>query len=257
MILYENLLSPYAFKVRVLMTECGVGFESKPITTRSQRDELLAVNPRGEVPVLVDGSFVLADSPLICRYLAEQRGCGDCYPSEPAQRFSALTVERYSDTQLDAAVFVLLLVRQVLPSLAADVPNVDARCVALLDAVYDRLEQRLLASGGEYFVGALSIADLAVIPHVASARAFNHRLERSRWPALAAWTKRMFARPAVRDALVAMGQAYEASRSSPDPLFSAAHVHVRSERIEALHRVGLGHWLSDQLQAGSAFLSDP
>src|SRR5262245_30885112 len=37
MILYENRLSPYAFKVRVLLAESGVEFESKSITTRSQR----------------------------------------------------------------------------------------------------------------------------------------------------------------------------------------------------------------------------
>ena len=129
--------------------------------------------------------------------------------------------------------------------------------IALLESVYDALEQRLRASSDAHFAGVFSIADIAAVPHVASARAFGHRLDRARWPALAAWWKQVSGRPHVRAALVAMGQEYTESLAEPDPLFTAQHLHVRSDRIEALVRVGLGRWLTDQVEAGTAFLSDP
>lgn len=257
MMLYENRLSPYAFKVRVLLEESNVPFESKPMRTAAQRAELLAVNPRGEVPVLVDGVYALADSPLICRYLAELHGCGALYPSDPAARFQALAVERYADMQLDAAVFVFTLVRALLPELPAREPQLERSVIALLESAYDGLERRLRASSGPYFAGGFSIADIAAVPHVASARALGHELDRTRWPALATWRKQVSGRPLVRAALVAMSQEYAASQAEPDPLFTARHLHVRNDRIEALVRVGLGRWLVDQLEGGTAFLSDP
>jgi glutathione S-transferase len=256
MILYENRLSPYAFKVRVFLAESGVAFDSTAIRSAAQRAELLRVNPRGEVPALVDGDHTLADSPLICRYLAELHGCGALYPSDPRQRFAALAVERYSDTQVDAALFAFAVIRDMFPGLAATFPGVEARIVALLETVYDQLERRL-AGASEYFAGAFSIADIAVIPHVATARAFGHKLDRARWPQLSAWSKRTSARPHVREALVAMGQEFAASKSQPDPMFTAEHLHVRNDRIEALVRVGLGSWLVERLQSEKAFLSDP
>src|SRR5678815_5298933 len=52
--LYDNPFSPYAFKVRAVLYEKGIAHEKCEIRTHADREVLLRVNPRGEVPALVD-----------------------------------------------------------------------------------------------------------------------------------------------------------------------------------------------------------
>ena len=85
--LFEVPVSPYAQKVKLALLEKGLSFDTRLVDLTRPSDELRKLSPRVEVPVLVDGGFALADSPLICRYLAEQHGCGALYPSDPAARF--------------------------------------------------------------------------------------------------------------------------------------------------------------------------
>src|ERR1700722_1766129 len=76
-----NNLKLYGFpptrSIRVLWTlrELGVDFEFINVnlmTGENRRPELLARNPAGKLPVLVDGDFVLTESVAIVLYLAEK-----------------------------------------------------------------------------------------------------------------------------------------------------------------------------------------
>jgi glutathione S-transferase len=70
--LYHLWLSPFCRKVRIALAEKGLGFELKSENLWERRAEFLAMNPAGEVPVLVeDGGPTLADSNAICEYLDE------------------------------------------------------------------------------------------------------------------------------------------------------------------------------------------
>lgn len=70
--LYHLWLSPFCRKVRVVLTEKGLEFEMKVEKTWERRPDFLAMNPAGQVPVLVeDDGTVLADSGVICEYLEE------------------------------------------------------------------------------------------------------------------------------------------------------------------------------------------
>ena len=70
--LFHHTLSPAARLVRVMMAEKGIPFE--PVVERpwDWRDDFLALNPAGEVPVLVeeDGA-VIADGFALIEYLEE------------------------------------------------------------------------------------------------------------------------------------------------------------------------------------------
>ncbi len=70
--LYHLWLSPGARKVRVALAEKGLEFSMKVEKTWERRPEFLALNPAGEVPVLVepDGG-ILADATAICEFLEE------------------------------------------------------------------------------------------------------------------------------------------------------------------------------------------
>jgi glutathione S-transferase len=71
-LLYHLWLSPFARKIRVVLKEKNLDFTMKVEKTWERRPEFLALNPAGEVPVLIepDGS-VLADADAIAEFLDE------------------------------------------------------------------------------------------------------------------------------------------------------------------------------------------
>ena len=71
-VLYHLWLSPDCRKVRVALLEKGLVFELRAEYIWERRDEFLALNPAGDVPVLVepDGS-ALSGSNTICEFLDE------------------------------------------------------------------------------------------------------------------------------------------------------------------------------------------
>src|SRR6266851_860108 len=71
-VLYHTTLSPFARKVRVILAEKNLEFTLKLEKVWERRPEFLALNPAGEVPVLIepDGT-VLAGTEAIVEYLDE------------------------------------------------------------------------------------------------------------------------------------------------------------------------------------------
>jgi glutathione S-transferase len=71
-LLYHLWLSPFSRKIRVVLKEKNLDFTMKVEKTWERRPEFLALNPAGEVPVLIepDGS-VLADAGAIAEFLDE------------------------------------------------------------------------------------------------------------------------------------------------------------------------------------------
>ena len=93
MTLYDAQRCPYCARVRIVLAEKGIAYETTEIDLRNRPDWLYALNPSGKVPVLDDG-FVLPESAVIMEYLEER------YP-EPAL-LSADATER---AQARLAVF--------------------------------------------------------------------------------------------------------------------------------------------------------
>ena len=71
-VLYHQWLAPGARKVRIVLAEKNLDFTLKAEKYWERREEFLALNPAGEVPVLIepDGT-VLADAAAIVEYLDE------------------------------------------------------------------------------------------------------------------------------------------------------------------------------------------
>ncbi len=70
-VLYHWLLSPASRKVRVVLAEKNLDFTMKAEKPWERRPEFLALNPAGEVPVLIDSDNVLAGNDAIVEYLDE------------------------------------------------------------------------------------------------------------------------------------------------------------------------------------------
>lgn len=87
--LYHLWLSPFCRKVRLVLSEKGLDFDMKVEKIWERRPEFLAMNPAGQVPVLVeDDGTVLVDSGAICEYLEETHPDSDkpMYGTDPVAR---------------------------------------------------------------------------------------------------------------------------------------------------------------------------
>lgn len=250
--LFDNPFSPFAFKVRAVLYEKGVEFAKHEIQRRQQREELLRLNPRGEVPALVDGDAVLCDSKVICGYLEDVLPEPPLVPRDARLRARCRWLELKSDTDVDAAVVVLGTLKLFRPELAGAVSDALPRVAEVLDTHYAFLEREL--AGRDWFLGDFSLVDIALAPHVRSA-AFMGHAPGTKHPALARWLERASERPSIRRAVREMAEGFAAARSDSDTLFDPQHLHWRNDRIECAIRCGLGPWLLEELDAGRAFLS--
>ena len=67
--LFTNGFSPFARKVAMALEYKGLAYETVDGLTHANHERLLAVNPRAEVPVLVDGDITVVNSSDIVAYL--------------------------------------------------------------------------------------------------------------------------------------------------------------------------------------------
>lgn len=251
--LYDHPLSPYGFKIRILLYEKGVEFEKHEIHTESQRAELLDVNPRGEVPALRDGETVVADSKVIGEYVEERHPVPPLLPTDLGARARARRIELFADGPLDASTLMIALFKVFRPGLAETHASAVDAAAALHRKRQEELDREL--EGREYFVDTFSRADVAVAPHVIMAAAIGHGVP----PELAnltAWLARMNERPSVQRTTNEALAAFAAQQEEKEPFFSNDRLHWRSDRIEALVKIGLGAWLLEDIEKGGAFLPD-
>src|SRR5262245_9129477 len=96
--LYGALLSPFVRKVKIMLEEKGIAHECENLIPLPKTPELLAMNPVGKIPILVDGELTIPDSSVICAYLEKTHPAPAVYPSDPAEYARALFLEEYADT---------------------------------------------------------------------------------------------------------------------------------------------------------------
>jgi len=196
-VLYQHPISPYVRKVKLALLEKGLEFERRTLSPSDfDGSELGGMNPRREVPALVDDGMVIVDSTIICEYLEERYPEPRLYPSVPAERARARMLEDVADIEFEPAVWAVMEV-QVFGRASGEL------AAKLLDAAesaigrqLDRLERELAEA--PYLTGdTFGIADIAFVPHVAGAAMFGVKAGPDR-PRVSDWVKRVRARPSVQ-----------------------------------------------------------
>jgi glutathione S-transferase len=198
--LWSGVLSPFSTKVRIALGEKGLPCRIRDIPWSRRTlwgpkpPEFLALSPRGQVPVLVDGDLAVRDSTVIVEYLEERYPAPPLYPSGPTARARCRMLEDDADT--DMATHVTALVQELFTK-TDDASRDLARAQAGAEALrrrWDRLESEL--AGREYLCGEFTIADVATFLVVSFATTLGTPPE-DRHPNLRRWVERMQARPAV------------------------------------------------------------
>lgn len=96
--LYHLWLSPFARKVRIALREKNLACDLKVEKVWERREDFLALNPAGTVPVLVDeNGLVVCDSAVICEYLEEAYPEIRLLPGGPAERAEARRLAAWFD----------------------------------------------------------------------------------------------------------------------------------------------------------------
>ena len=177
--LYDAARCPYCARVRILLAEKEVPFETVEIELENRPAWLYEKNPVGKVPVLEEGDFVLPESRVIMEYLEERYPEPPLLPSQPAERaLVRLRFERFED--LSRPYY-----RVVFKGESAEA----------LDAELAKLDGAL--AGSPYLAGSqFSLADVAYVPWIVRAEARAH-LDLGRHENLRAWLGRLSERRSV------------------------------------------------------------
>lgn len=240
--LYDSAFSPFARKVRMVLEHKGLAHETIDGLLKSNHAALKAVNGRIEVPVLVDGDIAVVNSPDIVAYLEHRYPDKPVLPAEPAVRVHARAWERLSDTFVDP-IFVDISYWKwaerpdQMPQGLLEAARADLR------SVYAALDEEL--ADREFISGPLSIADITLFPHLASAKAMEVEFSADAYPNLVRWFKTMRALP-ICAADLRRTRDYVVNLKELD--FERRRIFWRGDRIEWLLARGFHAWFFDEIR---------
>ena len=169
--LYHLWLSPYCRKVRIVLAEKKIDYRLETENTWLRRREFLAINPAGEVPVLIeDDGTSIADSQAICEYLEEIVPDPSIFPVDPKERAEARRIVAWFDRKFSAEVSENLVGEKIFKRfLKTGAPN-----SALIRAGQQNIHYHLdyigwLSERRNWLAGGVfSIADIAAAAHLSS-----------------------------------------------------------------------------------------
>lgn len=98
--LYQFELSQYSEKVRLLLDYKGLSYRKIEVTPGVGQLELFQMSGQRQVPVLKDGSTIIADSTAIAKYLDEKYPDKPLIPADPKQRGLCLLIEEWADESI-------------------------------------------------------------------------------------------------------------------------------------------------------------
>jgi stringent starvation protein A len=178
--LYDADRCPYCARVRVVLAEKGIEYETVVIDLDDRPAWIYEKNPTGRVPVLEEDTFLLPESAVIDEYLNERYPKPPLLPVDPAERALArMRIFRFDDLSK--------------PYYAVRRGEDEAR--ERLDRELGKLDGWLrrqpFLTGSEF-----GLADIAFVPWILRARD-RMGIELTEFPALGDWLSRLEGRPSI------------------------------------------------------------
>ena len=186
MTIYGDSISGNCLKVKFVADRLGLPYdrvETSVLAKETRTPEFLAMNPAGQVPLVVfadDGP--LAQSNAIILHLAQNTDLIPANPFERALMYQWLFWEQYSH---EPAIAVLRFQKFYLKKPDSEIdPNLRPRCLRVLALMDEHLESR------SHFVGKkLSLADVALVAYTRFAHEAG--LDLGQYPNVRAWVRRI------------------------------------------------------------------
>ncbi len=187
--LYDMELSGNCYKIRLFCALLGLNYESVPVNLLKGEHKaaaFLALNPRGQVPVLDDAGTLVWDSMAILVYLAKKCGDEQWLPMEPESLASVMQWLAVSENEI---LYGLARARAVTrfnrPGDLTACQELGRSGLAVLDA---HLQRNLWLAADHP-----TLADIACYPYVALAPEGGVALDG--FPSIGRWIARLQALP--------------------------------------------------------------
>jgi glutathione S-transferase len=196
MITIHHLNDSRSQRVLWLLEELGTPYEivhhQRDATTRLAPPELLKVHPLGKSPVVVDDGVTVHESGAIVDYLIRRHGGGRLQPAPGSADHEVYQQWlHYAEGSAMLPLMLRLYVGRLGEGGAPLKPRIDSELANHLGFVDRSLE------GREFLVGdTLTGADIQMSFVAEAARDL-----RAQYPAMDAWVRRLWARPAYQRAL--------------------------------------------------------
>jgi glutathione S-transferase len=240
--LYGNAFSPFSRKVRIVLEHKGIDYQMVDGLARANRQKLAAVNARLEVPAIDHDGVLVVNSADIVAYLERVLPDRPVYPDDHKTWVKARAWERCADTVIDPILvdisyWVWAIRKDRMPDGLLDAARAD------LAKVYEALDREL--ESRDWVCGEISIADIALFPHLSGARVLQVPIDGSRYPSLLAWYKRardtkIFAEDLERT------KSYLAEPSAMD--IEREKIFWRGDRIEWILARGYHPWFVKEIE---------
>lgn len=184
--LYTHPLSGHAHRASLFLSLIGADVEEVVIDLAAKdhkKPEFLELNRFGQIPVLVDGDIVIADSNAILVYAATKLGRSDWLPDTPA---GAAAVQRWLSVAAGQIAFGACAARLITVfGYEFNADEVIARAHSTLAVIDAELLGRNWIIGG----AQPTIADVALYSYIANAPEGN--VDLSGYPQILTWLRRV------------------------------------------------------------------
>jgi glutathione S-transferase len=197
--------SPFAWRVMLALEVKGLPYQARKLERskgETRSPEFLAINPRGQVPVLRDGEVTVRESIAILAYLERQ------YPEPPLFGRTGAEAAAIWQEVMESVLFVDCFDDFVLPMFFGEGAAREAQVRAVIPTIEAELArlQRTLAERAWLAGPTLSAADIAAYPMVRSLLRAAEKPDAARFPqsflrlreshpAVGAWMARIEALP--------------------------------------------------------------
>ena len=192
MLLYNSAVSGNCYKVRLLLAQLGLAYETEDVSVvdRSNRPELLGeLNPGLRVPTLVlDDGRPLGESNAILWYFGDGTEYVPADPYERAQVLQWMFFEQYSHEPYVAVARFLLAYSGMPERFERQRDRLLTGGYPALDAMERHLAEREFLVAGRY-----SIADISLYAYTHVAHEGDFDLES--YPAIRGWLGRVASQP--------------------------------------------------------------
>ncbi len=219
--LYHSPLVPSCRKVRLMLREKGIEHTLVNEDFWTRRIDFFAMNPAGEVPVLVtEKNQTICGSYAICEYLDEQYPQIQFFGNTPAERAEVRRLVEWFDVKFDREVSQLVLFEKVFKRLLGyGDPASDAIRAGKRNIVYHLDYISYLLSTRNWLAGEyLTLADIAAAAQL-SCLDYLGDVPWEDYPAVKEWYALIKCRPAFRELLEERAQGFKPPLHYTDPDF--------------------------------------